>query len=149
LAGIGLGVVRLLGQLAFWVDDLDPPLGHGDNQLAAVGTIVMYALVGFLAGLITTRLREAEREVAVARAREEVARTRPGGGPQTPAVAQRRTADPGLGALARGQEVELRQFLFGTRAAAPSTFRRGSGTVDLAALLRDTAADIERRQSLR
>lgn len=148
-AGAGLGLVRLVGQLAFWVDDADPPLGHGDNQLAAAGTIVMYALVGGLAGFITTKLREAEREVAVARAREEVARTLHDGVLQTLAVVQRRSNDPELGALAREQEVELRQFLFGTRPEAGSTIRRRAGTTDLAAVLRDAAADAERRQSIR
>jgi signal transduction histidine kinase len=151
LAGVGLGIVRLIGQLAFWVDETDAPLRHGDNQLAAAGTIVMYALVGGLAGLITTKLREAEREVAVARAREEVARTLHDGVLQTLAVVQRRTNDPELGALAREQEVELRQYLFGTRSApaAGNGLRRRAGTADLAAMLRDAAAEAERRQSIR
>ena len=148
LAGAGLGAVRLVGQLAFWVDPSDAPLGHGDNQLAAAGTIVMYALVGGLAGLLTTKLRAAEREVAVARAREEVARTLHDGVLQTLAVVQRRSTDPELGALAREQEVELRQYLFDVRPAAARAGGR-AGTADLAAALRDTAANIERRQSLR
>ena len=149
-AGAGLGFARLIGQLAFWVDDADTPLSHGDNQLAAAGTIVMYALVGGLAGLITTKLREAEREVAVARARDEVARTLHDGVLQTLAVVQRRSNDPELAALAREQEVELRQYLFGTRVAvAGSGLRRGAGTTDLAAILRDAAAEAERRQSIR
>ena len=150
-AGAGLGLARLVGQLLFWTDSFDPPLRHGDNQLAAAGTVVMYALVGGLAGLITTKLREAEREVAVARAREEVARTLHDGVLQTLAVVQRRTNDPELGALAREQEVELRQFLFGTRPAVSATdrYRRGAGTADLAVVLRDAAADTERRQAIR
>jgi len=150
LAGAALGLVRLVGQLVFWTDEADPPLSHGDNQLAAVGTIVMYALAGGLAGLVTTKLRAAEREVAVARAREEVARTLHDGVLQTLAVVQRRTDDTELGALAREQEVELRQYLFGTRPGSTgASLRDHAGTTDLAAALRDTAADIERRQSLR
>lgn len=150
VAGAALGLARLAGQLVFWTDATDPPLSHGDNQLAAVGTIVMYALAGGLAGLVTTKLRIAEREVAVARAREEVARTLHDGVLQTLAVVQRRTNDAELAALAREQEVELRQYLFGTRpGSAGSSGARRAGTTDLAAALRDTAADIERRQSLR
>jgi signal transduction histidine kinase len=150
VAGAGLGVARLIGQLLFWVDTADPPLRHGDNQIAAAGTVVMYALVGGLAGLITNRLRTAEREVAVARAREEVARTLHDGVLQTLAVVQRRTSDAELASLAREQEVELRQFLFGTRSAPASNgLRRRAGTTDLAAVLRDAAAEAERRQSLR
>jgi signal transduction histidine kinase len=149
-SGALLGVARLLGQVLFWTDPADPPLAHGDNQLSAAGTIVMYALVGGLAGLITTKLREAERAVAVARAREEVARTLHDGVLQTLAVVQRRANDPELGALAREQEIELRQYLFGTRPSTPAWQRvRANGVTDLAAVLRDTAADIERRQSLR
>jgi signal transduction histidine kinase len=145
-AGAALGLARLAGQLVFWTDPTDPPLNHGDNQLSAVGTIVMYALAGGIAGLITTKLRTAEREVAVARAREEVARTLHDGVLQTLAVVQRRSTDPELGALAREQEVELRQYLFDVR---PEAARGKRGTADLAASLRDTAANIERRQSRR
>lgn len=143
-AGLILGITRLLGQLRFGYDN---GMGDGDNQQAAVGTIVLYALAGAVAGFVTIRLREAEREIATARAREEVARTLHDGVLQTLAIVQRRAADDDLVALAREQEQELRQFLFNPRPDPRRLFR--PATADLATALRAAAAEAERRHGLR
>ena len=108
---------------------------------------VFYCIAGAIAGFVTRKLRETEREVAVARAREEVSRTLHDGVLQTLAIVQRRATDDDLVALAREQEHELREFLFGTRADPKRLFR--PATSDLPAALRATAQDIERKHGLR
>jgi hypothetical protein len=70
LAGAAVGVTPGLGDLA------SP---HGWTDRATVGVlsaIVLYALAGLVAAFVTTRLREAERRISLAQAREEVARPR-------------------------------------------------------------------------
>lgn len=111
-AGFVLGCIRLLGELRFV-----PGTWSGDQKLAAVGTIVLYALGGGVAGFSAVKLREAERLISIARAREEMARTLHDGVLQTLAVIQRRSDDPELKALARAQDRELREFLFGRAGA--------------------------------
>ena len=143
LTGLGIGLARSAGDLLFLPD----PFGQGDHQLAASGTVVLYALAGAVAGFLVTRLRQAEREIAVARAREEVARTLHDGVLQTLAIVQRRALDDDLVALARDQEHELREFLFTTRPGARTA--RTADRSDLAAALRATAAEAERRHRVR
>jgi signal transduction histidine kinase len=138
-AGASLGVVHWLGNLLFvtgrWTSN---------RALSAWGTIVLYALAGAVAGFASRRLREADAAVSAARAREEVARTLHDGVLQTLAVVQRRSDDGELVALAREQEHELRQFLFG--ADRPP---RRAGEAGLGATLRDAAARVERSYGLR
>ena len=86
------------------------------DQLASLAaTIVFYAVFGGVAGWVGRLLRQAEREVAVARAREEFARTMHDTVLQTLALTARRTADsdPVLARLARDTDRQVRLFLYG------------------------------------
>lgn len=146
LAGLAVGVASWLGEVL-----VVPGRWYGDRILGSLGTVVLYALGGGVGGLTAARLREARREIALARARDEVARTLHDGVLQTLAVVQRRSDDPELVQLAREQEVELRQFLFGISPDRTALrIRQGRETgPDLVAVLRDVAARAERLHGLR
>ncbi|MBN2622056.1 MAG: ATP-binding protein [Acidimicrobiales bacterium] len=131
-AGVTIGVGRGLGEL------LGPGAWAGRDTVGVISSIVLYALAGLVAGFVTARLREAERRISLAQAREEVARTLHDGVLQTLAVVQRRTGDPDLVRLAHEQERELREFLFGT----PGSIGGGG---DLGTRLRAAAARFEDR----
>jgi signal transduction histidine kinase len=129
-AGLGLGVARgLSGMLG----------GRSVSSVSVLSSAVLYGLAGGVWGWVAARLRrsartvallaEVESSLAVARERENVARTLHDGVLQTLAVVQRRSSDPDLAALARRQELELRAYLFGREPA-----------VDLVASLREVAA---------
>ncbi|MFP5319371.1 MAG: ATP-binding protein [Acidimicrobiia bacterium] len=113
----------------------------GGRVLSLVNTMVFYALGGFAAGYLMTLLRRAEREISAARAREEIARTLHDGVLQTLAVVERRATDPELARMARQQERDLREFLFGAGAGAASGPALGGG--DLGSGLRAAAARFE------
>lgn len=129
VAGVLVGLARFVG-LRLWA----PDGWDGDQWMSAISSVVLYALAGALAGFAAIKLREAERQIAHARAREEVARRLHDGVLQTLAIVQRRADDPDLADLAREQEHELREFLFG--AAEPG---------DLGATLRRAGQTFERR----
>jgi signal transduction histidine kinase len=133
-AGFALGTLHWLGDLAFVAGRW-----NGDRALGAWGSVVLFTLAGGIAGFVATRLRDAERRVTTARAREEVARTLHDGVLQTLAVVQRRSDDPDLVGLAREQELELREFLFGFE----------PGRSDLGPALRQAASKAERHHELR
>lgn len=117
LAGVTVGVARLGGTLANGVA-LDSITG---GRIAShVTTLLVYTLAGAMVGYVVTLLRRAEIEVSTVRAREEVARRLHDGVLQTLAVVERRTNDTDLARLAREQERELREWLFGTVPAQAS-----------------------------
>ncbi len=111
-AGVGLGVARMGAVLANGAS-----IDTGGRALSVVNSVVFYTLGGVAAGYLERLLRRAEGQISAARAREEVARTLHDGVLQTLAVVERRATDPALSKLAREQERELRDWLFG--AAAP------------------------------
>ena len=132
VAGAALGLCRVLAVLLNGAD-----IDTGGRVLSLLNTTVFYAIAGGVGGYVVGLLRRAEREVSAARARDEVARTLHDGVLQTLAVIERRSDDPALARIAREQERELRDYLFGVD--------RGAGTRggDLATSLRAAAARFE------
>jgi signal transduction histidine kinase len=133
IAGFGLGLARYVGWLPF------APDGEGFYSLLRVASWVLLIVAGWTAGYILMKLEEADRSISAYRAREEVARTLHDGVLQTLAVIQRRSEDVELIDLARNQELELREYLFG---AAPIE-------TDLASGLRAAARRAEQRYGIR
>ena len=111
LAGLALGVTRIV---AAAIGD-----ATGGAWLALTGSVLLAVIAGVVAGYVSGRLRRAESEVALARAREEFARDLHDGVLQTLAVIQRRSDDDQLVALAREQDRELRAFIGDTTTTTP------------------------------
>src|SRR3954454_5235185 len=109
IAGAAMGIGRVAGTLGNGAH-----IDTGGRVLSMVNSVVFYGLAGAVAGYLMTLLRRGEREISCARGREEAARTRHEGVLQTLAVVERRADDPALARLARDQERELREWLFGT-----------------------------------
>jgi signal transduction histidine kinase len=108
VAGAVIGLSRGLGALASDVDELDRAL-----LVSVLSYTVISTLNGVVAGFVMEFVRSREREVALVKAREEVARTLHDGVLQTLAVVQSRATDPALARLARDQEADLRDYLYG------------------------------------
>jgi signal transduction histidine kinase len=138
LAGVAVAAPRWFAPVVAGVDFDEFESGH---WFSLVSTTLLYALVGAVEGYIATLLRRAESEVATARAREAVARTLHDGVLQTLAVIERRADDPDLARLAREQERELREFLYGTVDAVGGA--NGRGSTDVGRRLRRAAARFE------
>ncbi|MDP9388873.1 MAG: ATP-binding protein, partial [Actinomycetota bacterium] len=127
-AGVVMGAARAASTM------LNDVASYTDTAvLSLTNTVVFYALAGGVAGYVYRLLVRAGEEVAVARAREEVARTLHDGVLQTLAVVERRSGDAALARLAREQERDLREFLFGSKPVA----------TDVGAALRSAAARFE------
>lgn len=111
-----------------------------DRLVSTFTTMLFYCVAGIMWGLVTRRLREVESEVAMRRARDEVARTLHDGVLQTLALVERRTraSDPELAAVARTSDRELRAWLFhGASVNADGT--ESDETLDLETRLRQAA----------
>jgi signal transduction histidine kinase len=130
-AGSLFGAARLGDAVANGVNSFD-----GHRVLSLVSTALVYASAGAVVGYLTRLLRRAREEVAVARAREEVARALHDGVLQTLAVIERRTAGTEVARIARQQERELRDYLF-------SASHRPGPSTDLAVALRAAVARFE------
>lgn len=150
VTGAGMGLARLVGLL--------PYASWGRALFTGASTVILLSLSGWVMGYLLHRLAEADRSISAYRAREEVARTLHDGVLQTLAVIQRRSADAELVTLARSQERELRDYLFGSPASAAGPgFGPGAGTgsggapadaQDLATGLRAAARRAEERYGL-
>lgn len=132
VGGASLGAFRVIGTLINGAS-----IDTGGKVLSLLSTTVFYALAGGVAGYVVLLLQRAAREISAARARDEVARTLHDGVLQTLAVIERRADDPALARIAREQERELREYLFGADRSA------GSRAGDLATTLRAAAARFE------
>ena len=133
VTGVGLGLARYAGWLVFPYDDVSR------WSLARIASLVLFAVAGWVAGYLLRSQAAADRSISAFRAREEVARTLHDGVLQTLAVIQRRSDDRELVTLARRQELELREYLFGGAEVH----------ADLAGALRATARRAEERHHMR
>lgn len=138
VAGLGLGLVRYVGWLLFPTSDLGPIDSSSPWSMARVASTVLFAVAGWVAGYLLDQQERSDRAISAFRAREEVARTLHDGVLQTLAVIQRRSDDQALVHLARSQEHELREFLFGARTADQ----------DIAAALRAAGRRAEQRYGI-
>ncbi len=125
IAGVVVGVANAVG------DGLEGSAWGAGELLSRASTLFLYTIAGGIGGFAARRLITAEREISMTRARDEVARTLHDGVLQTLAVVQRRSGDEQLADLAREQERELREYLFGAGVA--------DGGGDLGAALRHVA----------
>ncbi|MFT7598869.1 MAG: signal transduction histidine kinase [Acidimicrobiales bacterium] len=134
VTGLGLGLARYAGWLAF-------PFASNDSVFssARIASTVLFAVAGWVAGYLLNQQERSDREISAFRAREEVARTLHDGVLQTLAVIQRRSGDEQLVDLARTQEHELREYLFGATTTE----------ADVASALRAAARRAEQRYGLK
>ena len=134
LSGALVATGRFVGGLVNGVDTWP-----GERLTSLGTTVVFYGVGATMWGLVTLRLRQAEGEVAMRRARDEVARTLHDGVLQTLALVERRTSasDPELSAVARASDRELRAWLFHGSADGA-----GAANASLESLLRAAASRV-------
>ena len=106
--------------------------------LSLAHTAVIFALPGLVAGMAMVMIRRAEREISAARTRDELAQRLHDGVLQALAIIERRTGDPVIERLAREQERELREYLFGRGPRAEQ-----GGAKEIGPALRAVAARFE------
>jgi len=107
--GVVFGVGRLLSS---WLNGFPPTALTGGEWISVINDGLFSALAAMSVSALMKLLRNAETELAFARAREEVARTLHDGVLQTLAIVERRSDDESLARLAREQERDLRRYLF-------------------------------------
>ncbi len=146
ITGAGIGLARYVGWLVF-----PYPGDTGPWSLSRLASLVLFAVAGWVAGRLLEQQAHSDGEILAFRAREtafkareEVARTLHDGVLQTLAVIQRRSDDDALIELARSQEHELRQYLFGAGRLGEET-----AAADLGTALRDVGRHAEQRYGLR
>ncbi len=133
---VGVTLALALGIASFIGEGLNS--GGGPWGVTASSKTGLYILAAAVTGYVGRRLRLAEQQVSVAQAREEVARTLHDGVLQTLAVVQRRSNDPELAQLAREQDRELRDFLYGA----------GVEELTLAVAVRDATTRVQRHHGI-
>lgn len=133
VAALTLGAVNAvaLAGLAF-VGELARLADAGGQSLSIASTVALWLVAGLAAGAVVERLGRAERRVAQAEVREEMARELHDGVLQTLAVVQRRSTDSELSRLARDQELDLRSWLFGDDDLAGPELALGPALRDVA-----------------
>jgi signal transduction histidine kinase len=129
IGGLSFGVARWL---AVWWNGTPPSEMSDGEWLSVTGTGLFAGLAAYSVAYILRLLRNAEDELALARAREEVARTLHDGVLQTLAVVERRSGDETLSQMAREQERELRKYLFEQRAETQEQEELGSALMKAA-----------------
>jgi signal transduction histidine kinase len=132
-AGALVGIARVAGVIASGA-----PVFAAQGQSLAGGVVALIA-VGLATGVLLTALRDAERRIASARAREAVARRLHDGVLQALAIVRRRAKDAELVALVDDADRDLRAFL---------DFGDATGEVDLERTVRQAVDDCERRYGL-
>jgi signal transduction histidine kinase len=125
-AGVAMGVARFASAP---LNGVTPTSLHSAEIVSFLSTLILYALAGVVSGYAVRLLRQADDEIARARARDDVSRTLHDGVLQTLALVERRAGDPQLAGMAREQERELRAFLAGYTGAddVPDHGRSGRG----------------------
>jgi signal transduction histidine kinase len=137
VAGGALGAARALQPLAAGLAFADV---ERSQWFSVASSMILYVLAGAVSGHVADLLRRLERDITAARARDEVARTLHDGVLQTLAIIERRVDDQQLARLAREQERDLREYLFGIGATA-----QPGGAGDVGPALRAAAATFEDR----
>ncbi len=111
VAGGAIGAARLLQPLTAGIGFAAI---ERSQWFSIASSIVLYVLAGAISGHVADLLRRLERDISAAKARDEVARTLHDGVLQTLAIIEHRADDPQLARLAREQDRELREYLFGS-----------------------------------